>query len=222
MLVTSAGFRLTTLLRKLRSSESGLAFVEFAMSLPIVLMISMYGLEIAWVAVQQQKVNQLAAVSADAAARVRSTIDETDLVEILTAAKVTGQQMKFAENGRLILSSVQLNAGGTGQWIRWQRCIGDLKVNGTYVPSKYGAQDAGKTDATLQGVGRTRSLVAPSGNAIIVAELTYNYQPLISNAFFGARVLKAETAYLVRDRTDLSISNNAPLAATDVRTCAVS
>lgn len=187
--------------------------VEFALSLPLVIMVSMYGLEIAWVAIQQQKINQIAAVTADNAARVRSRIDETNVREIMSAARLAGQTMRFEQNGRVILSSIQQNPAANGQWIRWQRCEGDLAVT-----SRYGAEGKGRTDTTLPGVGPGSTLRAPAGNSVMLVEIQYNYQPLISNKFYGAKVLKSETAYLVRDRTDLAIYNSANLAANQILT----
>ena len=195
--------------------------VEFALVLPLVVLITVYGLEIAWVTIQQQKVNQLAAVTADNAARVRATIDETDVNEIMTAVEIAGRQMKFIEHGRIILSSIQLNAAGNGQWIRWQRCQGELKFGTLRPPSKYGREGKGATDRSLQGVGKNAALRAPSGNAIMVAEIQYDYQPLISNKFYGKRTLRAETAYLVRDRTSLEITNNTSMTAANRKTCAI-
>jgi hypothetical protein len=146
---------------------------------------------------------------------VRGTIDETNIAEIMEGARIAGSRMGFAQNGRLILSSVQRNTAGTGQWIRWQRCEGDLGAR-----SRYGAQDKGKADATLPGIGPgTNPMRAPAGNSIMLVEAAFDYQPLISEEFFGPRTLRAETAFLVRDRTALDIANSTSVPADQKKTC---
>jgi len=202
-------------LGRLKRAESGVAYLEFALALPIVMVITMYGLEVAWIMINQQKVNQIAAVTADNAARVRGKIDETNINEILEGARIAGAKMGFADNGRLILSSIQANNARTGQWIRWQRCAGSFGA-----ASRYGPEDKGRNDASLQGVGHgPNPMRAPPGNAIMLVEAAFDYQPLISGEFFGPKTLRAETAFLVRDRTDLDVGDTTNIPRADQRTC---
>ena len=75
------------------------------------------------------RVSNIAMLTADNAARVRDSIDEANVIELLTGAKMTGDNIDFRQNGRIILSSIEPNTAGpdgtsTGQWIRWQRCDG--------------------------------------------------------------------------------------------------
>ena len=118
---------------RLRGCESGLAFVEFAMSLPVLVTLGLVGLETANLAMAHLRVSNIAMLTADNAARVRDSIDEANVIELLTGAKMTGDSIRFRQNGRIILSSVEPNTAGaggtsTGQWIRWQRCDGAKNV----------------------------------------------------------------------------------------------
>ena len=201
--------------RSLRTSQDGVAYIEFALALPVVIMVTMYGLEIAWVTINQQKVNQIAAVTADNAARVRGTIDETDISEIMTGARMAGQRMKFTDHGRIVLSSIQQNPAGNGQWLRWQRCEGALATR-----SRYGREGKGQNATDLPGIGNpSNPMRAGAGNAIMLVEASYEYQPLISNQFYGRKTLRAETAFLVRDRTALNIGNSTNIASNRLKTC---
>ena len=75
------------------------------------------------------RVSNIAMLTADNAARVRDSIDEADVIELFTGAKMTGASINFAQNGRIILSSLEPTDGRTNrQWIRWQRCDGALNV----------------------------------------------------------------------------------------------
>lgn len=202
--------------RRLHRDRRGVAVIEFALALPMVVGMTLMGLEVAWMALAAQKVNQLAALAADNAARVTGTIDETGISEIMTATRLNGAGIDFMDNGRIIVSSIQLNDAKTGQWIRWQRCGGAR----TTAVSRYGVEGKGRTGTSLDGIGtRTPKMKAGPGVAIIVAEADYAYQPLISQALFGPKVFHAETAFVVRQRTDLSLTNIANLTADKRMTC---
>jgi hypothetical protein len=195
--------------RRLRGCESGVALVEFAMSLPVLLTLGLVGLETANLAMAHLRVSNIAMIAADNAARVRDSIDEADVIELLTGAKMTGDSIRFKQNGRIILSSVEPNTAGpngtsTGQWIRWQRCDGAKSV-----VSNYGTQGTGQNNSSLQAVGPPGNQIsASSGTAVMLVEVTYDYQPLVSNSIFGPRTIRYESAFNVRQRTNQAITNN--------------
>jgi hypothetical protein len=193
---------------RLGRCQSGLAFVEFAMTLPVVVTLGLVGLETANLAMAHLRVSNIAMLTADNAARVRDSIDEANVIELLTGAKMTGDNMRFRQNGRVILSSIEPNTAGpggttTGQWIRWQRCDGARNV-----VSNYGLQGTGQTNASLQAVGPPGNQIsATAGTAVMMVEVVYNYQPIVSDAIFGQRIIRYESAFNVRQRTDQAIRN---------------
>ena len=194
---------------RLRGCESGLAFVEFALSLPVLTTLVLVGLETANLAMAHLRISNIAMLASDNASRVRDSIDEGDVFELLTGAKMTGDSISFRQHGRIILSSIEPNTAGTngastGQWIRWQRCDG-AKV----VSSSYGPQGTGQTNSSLQAVGPAGNQIsASSGTAIMLVEVVYDYQPLVSNSIFGPRTIRYESAFNVRQRTNQAITNN--------------
>jgi hypothetical protein len=193
---------------RLRDCQSGLALVEFAMSLPVLVTLGLVGLETANLAMAHLRVSNIAMIASDNAARVRDSIDEANVIELLTGAKMTGDSIRFRQNGRIILSSIEPNTAGsggtsTGQWIRWQRCDG-AKV----VSSSYGVQGTGQNNNSLQSVGPAgNTIAASSGTAIMLVEVVYDYQPLVSNSIFGPRTIRYESAFNVRQRTNQAITN---------------
>jgi hypothetical protein len=206
--VRKTGARFSARCARLRRCESGLAFVEFALALPVLTTLVMVGLETANLAMAHLRVSNIAMLASDNASRVRDSIDEGDVTELLTGAKMTGDSIGFRNHGRIILSSVEPNTAGTngastGQWIRWQRCDG-AKV----VSSSYGVQGTGQTNASLQAVGPAgNQIAATAGTAIMLVEVVYDYQPLVSNAIFGTRTIRYESAFNVRQRTNQAITN---------------
>ena len=165
---------------RLRGCQSGLAFVEFAMSLPVLVTLSLVGLETANLAMAHLRVSNIAMLTADNAGRVRDSIDEANVIELMMGAKMTGDSIRFKQNGRIILSSIEPNTAGsggtsTGQWIRWQRCDGAKNVT-----SVYGPQGTGQNNNSLQQFGAAGSqIAATSGTAIMLVEVVYDYQPLV-------------------------------------------
>jgi hypothetical protein len=203
---------LTPLIR----AERGAAYVEFALAFPLLLTIVSAGIEVTNLAVVHVKLNHIAETAADNAARVRTQIDEGDIAEIFNGVGMVENSINFSTKGRVVLSSVQDNGlTGTnhGQWIRWQRCYGSYSV----APS-YGTQGAGQTDGALaNGVGVAgRRIAAAPGTAVLFAEVSYQYDPMIFKGFVASRVLRYESAFNVRERTNFGITN---VKALPVKSC---
>jgi hypothetical protein len=215
-------------LRDLRSCRSGLALIEFAFSLPVLLALGLYGFETANLAIAHLRVSNVAMLTADNAARVRERIDEANVVELLAGASMTGNSIRFAQNGRIILSSFERTPSGNRQWIRWQRCTGALNVTSTYGAPKTsaGANITNGTEffranrtqasanpsspnaATLTAVGPPgRQISAVAGTAVMVVEVAYDYQPIVSERLFGPIRIRYESAFNVRERDDQTLYN---------------
>lgn len=198
-------------------SRRGVAVIEFALALPLFLLLVLGGLELANYCLMQQRVSHMASTVAMNAARGAGQIDEADVRQIMIGSELAAAGTPIMTNGRVILSSVRLNAAKNGQWIDWQRCTGLKSPTSTY-----GNQDTGKSDTKLQTVGGNPGIKAPDGVNIMVAEVFYSYQPLIGGAFtgfLGGKRLAAVSAHVVRDRTAFGIKNDGKLPAAQLKTC---
>lgn len=176
-------------LTSLRRDRRGLALVEFAITLPVILLLGYGGIEMVNFIVANMRVSQIAMTVADNAARVRTSIDEADIDDIMIGAKKIGESIGFAANGRIILSDLEqrTNTTGTGstgvvtaanpngyrQWIRWQRCAGALNVTSSYgFPLNASGAAVTNLDDTTNadhGAVETRSIIdgmGPTGNQI--------------------------------------------------------
>ena len=200
-------------LRELARSQSGLALIEFAFSLPILLSLLLGGLEVANFALAHLRVNQIAMTVADNAGRVRTSIDEAHVYEVFAGADLVGQSIDFPENGRIVLSSLEPNGKSdtdAGQMINWQRCHGSLAV-----APRYGVQGDGRNESSLvDGIGPVgNKITSAEGTAVMFVEVTYQYQPIIVGDLLGPRRIHYESAFNVRERTNQDITNtqNLPL-----------
>lgn len=123
--------------------------MEFALGLPLVLSLGLYGVETANLALANLRVSQIALNLADNASRVgiastlnTAQIREVDMNDVLQAARIQGGRINLSKYGRVIVSSLE-NPSGT-QRIHWQRCFGLMK--GTDYDSSYGTTKV--TDGT--------------------------------------------------------------------------
>lgn len=189
--------RLLAFARRLKRDRKGLALLEFAFVAPVLLLLVMTGLEIAHYAIAKLRIAQLARLAADVSGRYQPEISITNIDDVITGVKKSGEGIDFAENGRVIISGLQLNAAGNGQWINWQRCAGAKRFT-----SSYGTEDQGYTNNTIQGMGPAGSTIAaPSTNMyIIFVELAYDYQPLLAGSFIGTPLMTTSQAFIVRAR----------------------
>jgi Flp pilus assembly protein TadG len=216
--------------RSLGDCRSGVAFLEFAFALPVVLALGLLGLETANYAMANLRVSNIAMLTADNAARVRDSIDEGDIVELFTGAKMSGSNISFGANGRIILTDLEQNTAGTKQWVRWQRCDGALNyaatpsalrpqtASGTVISNGteiYGTDrvttssaPSSETKASLTQVGSGSNVIsAQSGTAVMLVEVAYNYQPVIPNSFLQGKQITYVSAFNVRQRVDQTLRN---------------
>ena len=191
---------------KLRANTSGLAMIEFAYSLPLLVGLVGYGLELTNLAGANLKVSQAANALADNTSRVGlesslalTQLREADINDGFIGLKKQADALDITNNGRIILSSLEKNAQG-GQWIHWQRCLGTKNY-----PSTYGNAGDGATGTTFQGMGPANAkVIAPAaGTAVMVVEIIYDYKPLFSTMFFPAKQIKYHASFIVRDDRDL-------------------
>jgi hypothetical protein len=203
-------------LQRLRGDESGLALTEFAYALPIFVVLGLGGLEVTSLALAHLRVNQVAVTTADNAARVAVQMDETDIEEIFAGAQSAGQAIGLADNGRVVLSSLQDNGrpgNARGQMINWQRCFGGLSE-----APRHGREGRGRNDAAMRdGMGPSgRRISAQPGTAVMFVEVTYEHEPVVFEPLLGTIEIRHETAFNVRERTELGITNT---RGRSVRTC---
>ncbi len=183
----------------LARDQSGVALVEFALSVPVFLFLGLYGSETAYLANANMKLSQTALNVADNASRLGQasngvpspTITDADIKTLFAGAKLEGDDINVLNTGRIILSSLEVKtvAGVEQQYIHWRRCKG-LRVATT----KYSddLNNDGVTDTTFTGMGpATAKIQAVSGSAVMFVEIEYQYTPLFNNLFYGTGTQKA-------------------------------
>ena len=199
-------------LRQLKRDRSGVSMVEFAVTLPFFLSAGLWAVELSNYALATMKVSQMAIHLADNASRIGDTsvlinrkIFERDINDVIYGSHLqTGKALDFYNNGRAVISSLQVydpdNDGVGTQWIMWQRCKGIKNYS-----SAYGSEDDGR-NGSLPGMGpATERVTALPGEAVIYVEVFYEYKPLVSRQMVpGGTLIRSQSAYTVRDRRDIT------------------
>lgn len=206
--------------RDLLRDRSGLALIEFAYSLPVLVLLTMGGAELANFITVKMRVSQIALHVADHGARMGTgsvlagkTVTESEINDLFVGAGLQSGELGVLTNGRIILSSLEPMASPntTDRYkISWQRCKGGV----TY-PSSYGVQGA----RNLTGMGSaTRLAKAPDYGATMFVELRYSYSPLLRVIPMNFGPFTETAAMPVRDALQTSMPTNAENAT--VSTCA--
>lgn len=211
--------------RRLKRDQSGLAMVEFAVSLPFFIGLVVGGVETANYASVIMQLNQITLHTADGAARIGSTsltanktISEAQIKDVFEGSLREGDRiavggshsytdpvtgvLSIRGNTRIILSSVEqvaaFNPTTPRYRIRWQRCTGSAN----FYTSNYGTK---ATATSITGIGPTgRQVVPPPGGILMFVELQYYFKPLIVNGFskLTDRTISQVASMVVRENRD--------------------
>lgn len=164
-------------------AQEGLAYLEFAISLPFLLALLLGSVEVTRYILIAQKVEKTAISISDVVAQ-SETIGTTELNSIIPAAAQIMNPYTFTTNGYVIISSVTQTGTpsvSNPPKVKWQ-----YKGGGTWVqPSQVGSLGA---TATLP----TGFSLADKDN-VIITEVFYNYAPLI----VGNKVISGGSIYKV-------------------------
>ncbi len=210
-MLRKASVRIRRLSGVLADCTSGVTLVEFAVTMPVVLSMCFYGIELAYLNTVDMKLSEIALSLADNASRlgqtdnsaVTPTVTRSDIAEVMMGAREQGDAIDLATKGRVILSSLERDAATGKQYIHWQRCYGSLAKQ-----SVYGNDSTrnGLNGAVITGMGSgtTKVTATSTSGAVMFVEVYYSYKGLLGDLFVSDRVIRKEGAFLVRDERNLT------------------
>ena len=157
-----------------RLGVAGNVAVEFALCLPILILLMLGSAEMARFVILHQKVDRVAVTTSDLVSRAE-TINQSQLDDIFEAADLVAQPFDLASLGVVIVSAVINN--GSGAKIAWQRSGGGSAEHS----SQIGTQGAA---ATLSADFDVRE-----GETAIIAEVFYDFEPFLSELIVQPQTL---------------------------------
>ncbi|WP_298284176.1 TadE/TadG family type IV pilus assembly protein [Novosphingobium sp.] len=210
---------------RLWRDRSGLAAVEMALGLPVILMLGLWGAELGNLAITHMRISQIGTQLADNGSRIGDvsllenlSIYESDINDILKGADIQSGSLELFKHGRVVISSLEVVPGTEDtQYIHWQRCKGKRAFQSNYGPEGTGL------DGSLVGMGPPGDEVtAVDGDAVIFVEIEYAYQPIVSQRFVPNAVVRTIATFNVRDDRDLAqIYQRNPASPDPVARCTV-
>lgn len=182
-------------LGQLRHDTSGVSIVEFALMLPLLVMIGAGGLELINFVLANQKIERIASITADNIARNTLAPSERSFVDSFAGADDIARPFDIETDGRLILTGV-IGVPENGQIVGkvvWQRCSGLLPGIGSAI-----GEEATNPDLWANGDNVTlpNNIKLQQNQLVVVSEVAYRYEPLISLAQIPQR-----TDGIVRQRS---------------------
>ena len=160
---------------RLLSCRARSVAMEFALALPVLILLMLASVELARFVFLHQKMDRVATTISDLVARAE-TINESQLADIFTAAGEVSTPFDLANRGVVIVSSVT-NLDGEGAKIAWQRAGA-----GSYsAASELGAE------------GEIHNLPAEfevrDGESAIISEVYFDFAPFLSELIVAPQLI---------------------------------
>lgn len=170
---------------KLLRSNHGIAMVEFALMLPVLILLLYGAVDLTRYILIAQKTEKLAHTVANVTAQ-SVTLTQTTLDRVLTASGDIMQPFPMGTNGHIIISSLYRDASAAQATVNWRYTGG-----GTLVAT-----------SRLGNVGATPTMPAnftfDARENVIAAEVFYRFTPLLANPWFGTTTIYRSAFYKPR------------------------
>lgn len=171
--------RLRAALGELRRAD-GAVLVEFALMLPVVLGLALTGIECCNYTIANNKVQRLAAMTADLVAQSGSGVvgaSEPQIYDLFSAIDLSAKPFNLREHGRVIITAVRGTDNDKNNVVEnrilWQRFDGGF----TAAPIRLGCHKS-TTFATLPN-NRTMLL----DEMLLHVQVSYEYEPIFARSF---------------------------------------
>lgn len=166
-------------LRDLVCANQGISAVEFALMLPLLVLVGAGGLELTNLVLANQKVERIASVTADNVARNTLAPSEQSFADTFEGVDEIAAPFDFYPNGRIIMTGVIgiPENGSVVPKVVWQRCRGQLAgaISDVGKEAKNPALWADGDDAKLPN-----NIKLLQNQLVVISEVSYRYEPLIS------------------------------------------
>jgi Flp pilus assembly protein TadG len=170
--------------RRHRRRQNGIAAMEFALMCPMLISMVMGGVDLSLFLIVHQKVERVTYTLADLVAQSEN-VTLADLNQLMVAADEIMEPYDFGSQGSLIVSSVYKETGVANPKVRWQYKNGSLVVNST-------------TGAVNANAVLPSSLTLNDKDNVIVAEVSYRYEPMFLGEVFGIETIAKNSYFKTR------------------------
>jgi Flp pilus assembly pilin Flp len=185
-----------TMIRRFLREERGFAAAEFALLLPILITILMGCFEAGRYILLRQKLDRASSSVADLVSQATTGLTSAMLDDIYIGADKVVEPFDLAGKGRVIVTSVYREDSTEDPTIKWQCQGGGI----------YGAES--KIGVEMNDPADMSSIEMGAGWNVIVAEVYYDYEPVLFEGIFDPQV--AYHRSFTRPRGPSLLSNPCP------------
>lgn len=166
--------KIKKIFRNLFHAEQGLAAVEFALALPLIIILTFGTLEVTLYVLITQKLERVSLTVSDLVTQ-SETITTAQLDQIIPSAAQVMLPYNFATDGYAIISSIS-KTGTNTPVINWQ-----YKSSGTAQVSHFGVAGG---NATMPA-----NFTMADKDTVIVTEVFYNYKPVLFGIIYNSSLM---------------------------------
>lgn len=163
-----------------RGTQRGLAAIEFALTLPIMIALLVGSADIAYMMLLSQRVDRVAYAVTDIVSQSETVPSRADLDTIMLAAGQLMQPFPFGNDGVVVVTSVY-RPTGQGPRICWQHASGGSLVRSSLI------------GAPGEAPNMPNGLTINEKENVIISEVFYDFRPM----FINAGILSAGDFYRV-------------------------
>ena len=176
--------------------QAGLAAVEMAVALPIMVSLLLSGVEITRFVLLNQKLERASTTIADLVAR-EETISENAITDIFEITEEVMRPFEINDNTTVILSSI-IKSGTDDPTVVWQRSYGTSSTAPT--GSHYGT--------TGEVADLPDDFIMRSGEGIIRAEIAHDFEATFLSDLIPETILYKNAIFRPRYGAQYTVTNN--------------
>jgi hypothetical protein len=203
-------------LRDLFTDIRAVSVVEFALMLPILLLVGAGGIEMINYLLANQKIERIASITADNIARNTLAPSERSFVDTFYGVDDIAAPFDLRDEGRVILTGVigVPEGGKVVSKVVWQRCDGRLAGVASVIGKE--ASDPNKW-AEGKAVTLPNEIKLLQNQMAVVSEVAYRYKPLISLSMLRSggdeKIVRQRSIYVSRGQAFPYVTPNQGVTA---------
>ncbi len=185
-------------LRRFAKGEQGVTAIEFALVLPVMLLIMLGCFEVPRFVLIYQKLSRTSAGVSDLVARADEPLTGNQLQDIFLAANTMMQPYDVVANGKIIVTSIN-NPNGGGIELTWR------KDNG----GKNGGKPAQDSNSRITVAGLPVDLRPAANEELLTAEVFFQYAPVFPTLIYNGTQLYSVSYTRPRNHNLMTIPGKA-------------